>query len=193
MTRQIPMLFSAPMIRALLDGTKTETRRILKPQPPEQCESVEIKYGRYDEKPKPIQPGNLIWCKETFRFHSIADLTGPSLMRPGDAIEYLADGERAGDFTAHGGYVPGKTRSSIHMPRLLSRITLRVTDVAVERLQDINEEGALAEGCRLTGRVEEYADLWNSINGAGAWDANPWVNVIRFEVIKANILDVVAG
>ena len=95
-------------------------------------------------------------------------------------------------------------RPSIHMPRWASRITLRITDVRVERLQDISEDDAVAEGVALeryvpvsdsagthssgeaepTDPVEEYRNLWNHINAPGAWGANPWVWVIEFEKVK---------
>ena len=95
-------------------------------------------------------------------------------------------------------------RPSIHMPRWASRITLRITDVRVERLQDISEDDAIAEGVALeryvpvsdsagkhasgeaepTDPVKEYRNLWNHINGAGAWEANPWVWVISFDRVK---------
>lgn len=89
--------------------------------------------------------------------------------------------------------------SPIHMPRWASRITLEITDVRVERLQDISEDDAYAEGCRpvrpeimldglvvRTGRsaVEEFRLVWESINGPGSWDANPWVWVIEFKMVQ---------
>ena len=89
-------------------------------------------------------------------------------------------------------------RSPIHMPRWASRLTLIVTDVRVERIQDISEADAQAEGCHVYASSatidcdtpdprQEYRRLWNSLHGPDAWDANPWVAAIRFDVRRENI------
>jgi len=85
-------------------------------------------------------------------------------------------------------------KPSIHMPRAVSRITLRITDVRVERLQDISNNDADAEGTSDLRTIENgwdmsrcYQELWEAINGAGSWEANPWVWVLEFEVIKRNV------
>jgi hypothetical protein len=88
-----------------------------------------------------------------------------------------------------------KWRPSIHMPRWASRITLKITDVRVERLQDITEDDARAEGCKETHLYNDlyftayaqFGELWGSINGPGSWDENPWVWALEFEVIKQNV------
>ena len=196
-----PILFSAPMVRALLAGTKTQTRRPLREgawlDPKEgvirMCsvgngvtgfQTVACPYG---------QPGDQLWVREQFAGSIAYERHGYPLREWGNKIWYCADGEpRSGQWT--------RPRPSIHMPRSLSRITLELTDVRVERLQDISEADALAEGVTpkwepgCSGRLMEafrgfsfrpaasaYADLWESINGAGSWDANPYVWALSFK------------
>ena len=196
-----PILFSAPMVRALLAGTKTQTRRPLREgtwlDPKEgvirMCsvgngvtgfQSVACPYG---------VPGDQLWVREQFAGSIAYERHGYPLREWGNKIWYCADGEpRSGQWT--------RPRPSIHMPRSLSRITLELTDVRVERLQDISEADALAEGVTpkwepcCSGRLMEafrgfsfrpaasaYADLWESINGAGSWDANPYVWALSFK------------
>ena len=196
-----PILFSAPMVRALLAGTKTQTRRPLREgtwlDPKEgvirMCsvgngvtgfQSVACPYGA---------PGDQLWVREQFAGSIAYERHGYPLREWGNKIWYCADGEpRSGQWT--------RPRPSIHMPRSLSRITLELTDVRVERLQDISEADALAEGVTpkwepgCSGRLMEaiggfsfrpaasaYADLWEQINGAGSWDANPWVWALSFK------------
>jgi hypothetical protein len=206
-----PILFSAPMVRALLDGRKTQTRRVLNPQPGPDIDNagdgetiIDMATGK--EIRMRFAVGDRLWVKETWRANYGLDFYDDELgrcPRPSDmdpkhtAIEYLADGELE---------LGGKTRVSIHMPRWASRLTLLVTEVRVERLQDCSREDAIAEGIQRVGggmlRWENwsgaegqsgtspqaaYALLWNSINGAGAWDANPWVVAITFSVEKRNI------
>lgn len=196
-----PILFSAPMVRALLADTKTQTRRPLREgtwlDPKEgvirMCsvgngvtgfQSVACPYG---------VPGDQLWVREQFAGSIAYERHGYPLREWGNKIWYCADGEpRSGQWT--------RPRPSIHMPRSLSRITLELTDVRVERLQDISEADALAEGVTpkwepgCSGRLMEaiggfsfrpaasaYADLWEQINGAGSWDANPWVWALSFK------------
>lgn len=208
-----PILFSAPMVRAILAGTKTQTRRAMNPQPtpwadgwqlPDYCASPESAFrdGAPIFKSKFGKPGDRLWVREAWAKWGRDDQCGEGPSKTHEPI-YRADGwpwdER------------DKWRPSIHMPRWASRITLEVTGVRVERLQDISEADARAEGasCRRissgdarmglsdwwsfgTDRGEDiggaftakqgYELLWESINGAGSWDANPWVWVIGFDV-----------
>ena len=178
--KERPILMSAPMVRAILAGTKTQTRRALKqvqvrsaamPEPEWRSVHTLCPYG---------QPGNRLWVRESFR-----DARAAMLGR----VLYRADGDNIC------GWKP-----SIHMPRHLSRITLEVTTVRVERLQSISEADAQAEGVTpkwepgCSGRLMDalggfsfrpaasaYAELWEQINGPGAWDANPWVWVVEFK------------
>lgn len=208
-----PILFSAPMVRALLDGRKTQTRRVLKPQPTcSAVQSFEDDDGimRWvpdpidrpsDEVPLPVRfaVGDRLWVRETWAH---VPLKGGAM----GAI-YRADGESAEDDIEEGWDFLGKWRVSIHMPRKFSRLTLAVTDVRVQRLQEIGEGDAKAEGvieyepdeldpaefapCEggyiYNNAVSAYGDLWNRINGAGAWDANPWVVALTFTVERRNI------
>lgn len=212
-----PILFSAPMVRALLDGTKTQTRRLLNPQPETfdidgrpcdvGCMLVDgetvprIWLGRESSGVLTSQNtrfavGDRLWVKETWRTTERWDGHAPSKIPVGYMpIEYLATPSLPRDM--------GKTRVAIHMPRWASRLTLTVTDVRVERLQDISTPDAVAEGAPPihnkpggdTGNPSHgwisYRDgfqrLWNSINGDGAWEKNPWVVALSFDVHKGNI------
>jgi hypothetical protein len=184
-----PILFSAEMVRAILKGRKTQTRRVMKPQP-----STVDDAGRWyrmksggeslmtSAYPCPYgAPGDTLWVRETWTQYPIE--LNPE---PCDAW-YKA--------TSNGPPPPFKWRPSIHMPRWASRITLRITDIRVERLQDISEDDARAEGVSSEwddyeryGQSEPYrygfSALWSEINGPDAWDANPWVWVISFERVK---------
>jgi hypothetical protein len=185
-----PILFSAPMVRALLAGTKTQTRRVVKGWPLEW-----LKPGMFTPEYVALpengacpygQPGDRLWVRETFAGSIAYERHGYALKDWGNKLWYVADGEpRSGQWT--------RPRPSIHMPRCLSRITLEVTGVRVERLQDISEADAQAEGCALecmtpTGDDSGsaihgpggYMALWESINGPGSWDANPRVWVVEF-------------
>lgn len=201
-----PILFSAPMVRALLAGTKTQTRRALKRQPDGhhwqllpgyqlQISGLAAIDGRravkfYHSIPNnPLhedatgwatcpygQPSDRLWVRETF---------SDDWCQYGHPVQYRADGELDSDMFDAG----VKWRPSIHMPRLASRITLEVTGVRVEQLQDISRGEAMAEGCPFPNMSHGddprrwYADLWEQINGDGSWEANPWVWVVEFKKI----------
>jgi hypothetical protein len=153
------ILFSAPMVKALLAGTKTVTRRLFKLAPGFKEEY--IRFGAHELRAEHEcaygEAGDRLWVRETWRTLKSLDAKSPQAMakacleagweRPWAPIQYEADGARhAWDDEAADA---GKTRVSIHMPRWASRITLEVTDVRVERLQDISEEDAKAEGVQL--------------------------------------------
>lgn len=188
--KERPILFSAPMVRAILAGQKTQTRRVVKARkdPDSGCQMSpgEIAGDEHQERLCPYgQPGDRLWVRETF-IHEPADYCWEASVsipcRPANTV-YRADVE--GD-SSGAGWAP-----SIHMPRSLSRITLEVTGIRVERLQDISVADAIAEGvveCNQHLRGLEpcmewryaYEDLWGQINGQGSWDANPWVWVVSF-------------
>jgi len=204
-----PILFSTPMVQAILDGRKTQTRRIIKKQPhgagewvmrgiswlfPNVNPYVKIKcpYG---------QPGDVLWVRETWaktgdNFHD--DWPGH-----GDYYYKADDPYSEMELNSPTKGIP-KWRPSIFMPKYACRIRLLVEDVRVERLQDISEEDAIAEGvgvgfqmnggwpdyehiengiCTVTQDTARmsYWSLWDSINGKGSWDKNPWVWVIEFK------------
>lgn len=182
-----PILFSAPMIRAILEGRKSATRRVLK-----SGWAPENRIASLPDGPNkglrviPYATGDMLWVREAFSY-SWAVKDDPE-RRHYMPCWYWADGNPIdGDWS--------KPKPSIHMPRWASRITLRVTAVKVERLQDISEEDAKAEGCEegyctVDGIAEgwsaksDFQRLWESIHGPGAWEANPWVAAISFERVK---------
>lgn len=210
------------MVRALLDGRKTQTRRIIKPQPPEDvvrhCWYHAPLYGFTRDTDLSndwhvvrlaAEPGDRLWVKETWRAHAwhadcveIAYAAQRGLVGWSEQhtqITYPSGNRNAFKYYAPKG--PDFWRPSIFLPRWASRLTLIVTDVRVERLQDISEEDAAAEGWPApeqrakTGIAEIkdaypigwYAWLWDQINGRGAWANNPWVAAYTFRVIKQNI------
>ncbi len=174
--KERPILFSAPMVAAILAGEKTQTRRVMKPQPalgapwrgwivdPEAMDipSAMCPYGI---------TGDRLWVREAH------------LVTAGGRIYYKAD---------HPDLV--NCRPSIHMPRQFSRITLEITCVRVQRLQEITEADALAEGMETIpvgtatwSNRQSFQVLWGKINGGRDgcdWDSNPWVWVIEFERVQ---------
>lgn len=206
-----PILFSGPMIRALLAGTKTQTRRVVKNPDEHGCLTGDCPHESSHQCVIALEewcpygkPGDLLWVREAFRGHGDDEQDGlpPSAWRNRDCISYEAHGEPGG-----GAWVT-KCKPGIHMPRWASRLTLRITDVRVERLQDISEVDAVAEGItpfevafasdkrrhKATDKhpaavrfADAYCDLWESINGPESWDANPWVWAITFGVIRQNV------
>lgn len=215
------MLFSAPMVRALLDGSKTQTRRALKRQPWASCSIEEGSDGEspfvysalggagpghdVEESRTPCRcpygkPGDRLWVRETFAL-SVVDPDGGA---PEDDPEnydviYRADDQLGGGWRDAGGNViAAPWKPSIHMPRWASRILLEITGVRVEKLQDIKEADARAEGVTIEDRhtvgycageflppaIRAYRELWAQINGAGSWDANPFVWVVEFKRVR---------
>lgn len=171
--KERPILFSAPMVRAILEGRKTMTRRVIKPQRSEwalvegcQEKILSCPYG---------QVGDRLWVKETFRTDAYID----------ERVEYRATPTVEAQVES---YDPmPKWKPSIFMPRKHSRITLEITGIRVERLKDITEEDAIREGINNMGSVMRHVgffqDLWESINGPDSWEANPWVWVVEFKRI----------
>jgi hypothetical protein len=212
-----PIIFSTPMVQAILDGRKTQTRRVIKYDfesvysaasqqgiMDKVCQYGELPsdaiewYAKNIAKPK-YQPGDVLWVRETFcevpYEHNHVPIKGGYITIPKYA--YKADSER--DYT-------GIWKPSIHMPREAARIFLRVKTVRVERLQEITEEDAIAEGVGdpydyqspeyydqphmrgLEINKSAFAGLWDSLNekrGYG-WRTNPWVWVIEFEREEVN-------
>jgi hypothetical protein len=171
------------MVRALLDGSKTQTRRVVKPQHLKFFDqSAADMLGTWSNRPMPYgQPGDRLWVREAWRTYRGNDKTLPRDLTTAHKIWFEADG-KAPNLAA------GKLRPGMFMPRWASRITLEITGVRVERLQDISESDALAEGVKNSlhlpgGRFakENYEHLWWTIHGDGSWEANPWVWVIEFK------------
>ena len=202
-----PIIFSAPMIRALLDGRKTQTRRVLKPQPVCYQNPPSFSWGKFvGEWPDdwfgygneiagalPYAPGDRLWCKEG----CVVGFDIDDNDRPiGDRkVWYRATdtGLRWYDPDSESMLDNPPWKPSIHMPRWASRLTLLVTDVRVQRLQEISRGDAMEEGCPFANMADGpnprdwYRDIWNSIHGPDAWDANPWVAAISFTVHRCNI------
>lgn len=241
-TREKPILFSGEMVRAIRDGRKTQTRRIINPQPPLYIDELhgnelrnrapyELEHpetgcivgsGFFDDDDLAYKcpfgrHGDELWVRETWAVHGCLydDLPPRGIhgsvkggaWKDGDSIWYAADGENPTPATGSCKQ-RGRWRVSIHMPRWASRIQLLITDVQVERLNDITEEDAKAEGtsCRSDlawgglygtdpdtmpawavdhGHRYGFREIWEQINGEGSWDANPWVWVVGFENVKA--------
>lgn len=224
--KEHPILFSGPMVRALQDGSKTQTRRVVKPQPTHfnpvgvprrviptggPSDVIRCPYG---------QPGDRLWVRESWQFYDWTEDGQPCARFAADNAttwplripEEQADrlNEIWAGLSAPENYSidnharDRRWRPSIHMPRWASRITLEITGVRVERLQDISEADARAEGvAELPGQAAErgcwwtadpragaslhgrtpsggFRLLWEQINGPTSWDANPWVWVVEF-------------
>lgn len=188
-----PILFNTEMVRAIMDGRKTVTRRVVKPQPiytivPDKKHRKPMSFFVDSERwiKPPCQSGEILYVRETWAAWSRTEGIAPK-------IHYKADGECLKDV---------KWRPSIHMPRDAARLFLRVKDVRVERLQDIDDEGAKAEGANWKNgknvgweekirrtSVERFAEIWDSTikpadRAIYGWDANPWVWMIEFEKIS---------
>lgn len=193
--RERPMLFSAPMIVALLAGKKTQTRRIIKPQPNEDgladdSEPQEYGYawrgtdGSICQCPHGRR-GSLLWVRETWATRPISDH-----LKPSDLTEDLANILFRADEKQPTTFAP-KWRPSIFMPRWASRITLEITEVRAQRLQDISEEDAIAEGVKTLPNsywyptwARTFCHLWNDINPDNGCEKNPHVWAITFKRIS---------
>jgi hypothetical protein len=219
-----PIIFSAPMVNALLEDRKTMTRRILNPQPKveydlasETQEDLELRDMIWDAdnsglvaerhlvlgKPLAYAVGDLLWMRERWRAHRDHDQIAPRDLFDWSrvvVVSYEADGDQH-DWL-------GRVRAAMHMPRTASRLTLEVTGVKIERLQDISEEDARAEGVLWVpghGEItpadlhEGYSNylccrqgfevLWDSINSKRGyvWKNNPYVVALTFTVHKRNV------
>lgn len=202
-----PIPFSPPMIRALLKGRKTQTRRGLKQQPGEldrpfwmddgSWHVADSQGGHMSPLAVRYAPGDRLWVREAWRSIIGYDDRPPRDIPPGTPIHYEDGAER--DPT----WKWGRYRHGRFMPRWASRLTLIVTDVRVERLQDISHDDAEAEGvlahvaphsldnvfrsARGETAVQYFADIWNRLHGPDAWDENPWVAAVTFDVFTTNI------
>ncbi|MBD9406245.1 hypothetical protein IB236_12930 [Acidovorax sp. ACV02] len=204
--REGPLPFKTPMVRATLSDIKLMTRRIVKVQPDAVHDGEPYwfigGYRVWAYRPAPAVPlraggspmpcpygqrGDRLWVREAWRTVSAVDHLPPRELTPAHRIWYEADAPHQPGF--------GKLRPSMFMPRWVSRITLEITRVRVERLQDISDADCVAEGCGalpsaigcpMTSGTGEtipramFRALWESINGPGSWDANPWVWVVEF-------------
>jgi hypothetical protein len=241
--KERPILFNGSMVRALLDGSKTQTRRIMKPQPSmddrgflwwhwskhEGCAAADDDKGlpsrSWLEHCSYGRPGDRLWVRETFRIGEDLGAGWEPWMSTGDRF-VAYDSPAADEYCVPADYViPRNAKEvhnsestaehwrsfgpipSIHMPRWASRILLEITAVRAERLHDISRGDAVAEGIDcvennygngpaycdygmknqddtaewFNSPIDSYRSLRESINGAGSWDANPWVWVVEFK------------
>lgn len=227
--KERPILFSAPMVRALLAGTKTQTRRRIAipkrgafvirgdderedggpwwPYQSDDGESDLCDDGCEHRMSCPYGvPGDRLWVREAWRAPTSCDHLPPRSIADSEGRRFVADEVTGPD----AGY--GRFRQGMFMPRWASRILLEVTAVRVERLQDISEADARAEGCEaiddgiwwknytyplgFDGKPtlvvgyrtakESYRSLWEQINGHGSWEASPWVWVVEFRALGSS-------
>lgn len=203
-----PILFSGPMVRAILDGRKTQTRRVFK-LPRSMAWHDELGGERdgwvtdgngwwsVDELRCPYGiVGDRLWVREAWCQRS--ENGRPVYNAQGNldctCVHFQADGEDVVCLDEYGfrefnkdGSEKSPWRPSIHMPRWASRITLDIVGIRIERLDEISEADALSEGVGVDGQlsaVERFANLWVKINGAGSFDANPLVWVIEFRMVN---------
>lgn len=209
--RERPILFSGPMVRSILDGRKTVTRRAIKHQPDVPVTDAiprrnyphgpatadwywRPKHGHLNGAPSkgwdfkcPYgEPGDRLWVRETF-----------NRTNPGGAdgvFYYRADGQFPAAIGGGGFHGTEAFKPSIHMPRAASRILLEITAVRVERLNDISCDHARAEGYPADREAETggsdmdawlwFRSQWDAIAGQGSYNENPWVWVVEFKVVK---------
>jgi hypothetical protein len=246
--KERPILFSGPMVRALLAGTKTQTRRVVKRQPAAGatmagcdttggwCDNHDGYLGCDAGWQCPYgQPGERLWVRETLAIERWSREYGDAPPLPKDRPwkhtpdDGSIDGEDVWRWPHYRATDPAPDLScersrcrvcasgepgphwipSIHMPRWASRILLELVEVRAERLQDISKADAIAEGLERIAKTSDttggwacplldtgigmvvddprqaYRGLWNSINGAGSWEANPWVWCLTFERVPA--------
>ncbi|WP_175649444.1 hypothetical protein [Pseudomonas sp. Marseille-P9899] len=201
-TKERPILFSGPMVRAILDGDKAVTRRAVKMTDLLQVclepQEGELKLKAANKLCPLGRPGDRLWVRETWYCDHFEVQRGPYL-KPADLD--IAEAREDGTLVyAADGLTPYEQeqpvwKPCIHMPRWVSRILLEITDVRVERLQDISEQQALAEGVMSAERdidpdgngyspIELFGGLWVKLNGMDSWSANPWVWVVEFKRVE---------
>lgn len=190
-----PILFSTAMVQAILEGRKTMTRRVIKPQPKAELFSAIISYSdklmaRFWTKREPNNPliedvklkynvGDVLWVRESF-CHVRAFVEGKELQQP----QYLYKTDPPFGYVEDG----WKWKPSIYMPKIACRIWLEVTSIRVERLQDITYvDGIIQEGYPKEhpgcSPIEWFENLWAKINGKESWKSNPYVWVIEFKKV----------
>jgi hypothetical protein len=184
------VIFSAPMVRALIEGRKTMTRRLA-------WRELKDDAGRFiGQVPSPwqkVQPGDRLWVRESIG-RKPASFLGIQATNGVEAAFYVADGNdlvNEHEFGLCPWWKQKQSLPSIHMPRWASRLTLTVTATKIERLQAITHDDALAEGVGIfphsMSAQKRFAELWASLHGPQSWDANPEVVAIRFAVEQRNI------
>ena len=214
-----PMLFSTPMIKALLDGSKNQTRRIVK----HGMDISQMTFAGFREDQAYFKDekgllgmkfttnvGDVIWCRETFGILQPTHATPQGTNYDG-TYHYKADYGNEKPKWDEGAFEFDGWKPSLFMPKQACRLFLEVTNIRVERLNDISESDAVAEGIindtpslpdedsvwrdynppkweilvkGLASPIDSYKSLWESINGKGSWDINPFVFVYDFKVVE---------
>lgn len=199
--KYIPILFSTPMVQAILEGRKTQTRRLVKPQPKTDPQTGDrlIDKGPFGQEVQPWDEyiafhkgggsfckygkvGDVLWVRETWTQNGLKYYRFKADYKKGEGL-----------FTSES--VPEKYRNKwkpgIHMPKEAARIFLEITNVRVERLHDIQKSDIYSEGAMSQQHIDQgsnaftvWSNLWQSINGPESWEANPWVWVIEFKRIE---------
>ncbi|HBQ5755661.1 TPA: hypothetical protein L7588_001432 [Klebsiella pneumoniae subsp. pneumoniae] len=196
------MIFNGEMVRAILDGRKTQTRRIIKDCTVGRDQiskfiQIEKKFiGCYPEDvPELIReccpygvPGDRIWVREAFRVHSRATDVATLVYKASERNSWTEQTHRVPVAVCNKPATPEKWTPSLHIPRWASRILLEITGVRVERLRSMSQDDARAEGViAASGPMEAglaFHELWDSIYGEESWKANPWVWVIEFKRVE---------
>lgn len=205
--KESPILFSTEMVQAIINGSKTQTRRTrglekINEDPDKYYfQSLVlhatgaytfVKKGNYNPKPEDVivvkcrygKPGDLLWVKETFAPKVTSDIqTNPVTIYKAN---YPGTEKEVTEYMKKFGH---KWKPSIHMPKAAARIWLQIEEIRVQRLQDITYQDILQEGMPkplgdYSSPVDWFETLWTKINGSGSWDANPWLWVITFKVIS---------
>lgn len=203
--KEKPILFSAPMVRANREGRKTQTRRIVNPQPDgrpvffEAHQDWFVDGGLWCRRCPYGVPGDRLWVRETWASAYSQGCWG-TLFAADETFAQGARGHAKGPHFNADDLPPVKWRPSIFMPRWACRNVYEITEVRVQRLQDIGEDDARAEGftsdpirARVNGApsvavffdpISWYAALWDGINGDAPWSSNPWVWAISYRPVS---------
>lgn len=213
MAKEIPILFSTAMVQAILAGRKTQTRRVVKPQPIDNTE-VDGNFFEGNHKGYVKVDGHPNW-KEQFAYEFCPYGKAGDILWVRETVSARVIWGRfayKASVTDKDDLENTRWRPSIHMPKAAARIWLKVKSIRVERLQDISEEDAKAEGLEVVGTHQDgtplykrykdhdygdglimtapfsapqasFCNLWKSINGPDSWTENPWVWVVEYEVL----------
>lgn len=197
------IVFSAPMVRALLDGRKTQTRRLLRNPEYYGCPTGDCPHEKQAEcdaamstVPKPYAPGDHLYVREHWKVDAEYDVFAPVELRELPSFDQVVCYLATAPEESRRDPVWGKHRQGMHMPRWASRLWLAVADVRVQRLQDISEADSIAEGIdeaaiqHFGHPIKAYAALWDHLHGGESdhgWSANPWIVAVTFDVHEGNV------
>lgn len=183
-----PIIFSGPMVRALLEGRKTMTRRLAWHTGKRQAFDDDPWTDARESIWQKVQPGDRLWVRESMTRHKRGEsICYEYAATPGGLVSLMDGGGEP-----YGSQMLSRSIPSIHMPRAASRLTLSVTAARIERVQDITTADIMAEGIHHTEPEPtilryHWQALWESLHGPGAWAANPEVVALTFTVANVNI------